>query len=49
MRVSTSPSDDPEDLCRQCYGRGWITVKRRRVSCTCRLRKAVPSPDPEER
>ena len=30
-----------DDLCPQCYGRGWVSIGRRRLRCTCVSRKVI--------
>lgn len=42
-------SADPDDFCHQCYGRGWVTIERKRVRCTCQWRfpERGPFPEPE--
>lgn len=36
-----------DDFCHQCFGRGWVTIERKRVTCTCRLPAPERGPFPE--
>lgn len=35
------------EFCSQCYGKGWVTIDKRRVTCTCQLRLPERSSFPE--